>query len=86
MEGTIEWTEDPDFGYEVAASIPGVDDLEILQPRRLYERQGRMDEHEPWWPGSSGSGRSSSAPSPAWTSPWSSRSADQAPSRVEPHQ
>jgi phosphoenolpyruvate carboxykinase (ATP) len=23
-----------------------VDDIEILQPRRLYERQGRTDEHE----------------------------------------
>jgi phosphoenolpyruvate carboxykinase (ATP) len=30
----------------VAAAIPGVDDLEILQPRRLYARQGRTDEHE----------------------------------------
>ena len=46
VEGAIEWTEDPDFGYEVAAAIPGVDDLEILQPRRLYARQGRTDEHE----------------------------------------
>ena len=46
VEGTIEWTEDPDFGYEVAAAIPGVDDIEILQPRRLYARQGRTDEHE----------------------------------------
>ena len=46
VEGTIEWAEDPDFGYEVAAAIPGVDDIEILQPRRLYERQGRTDEHE----------------------------------------
>jgi phosphoenolpyruvate carboxykinase (ATP) len=46
VEGTIEWTEDPDFGYEVATAIPGVDDFEILQPRRLYERQGRADEYE----------------------------------------
>jgi phosphoenolpyruvate carboxykinase (ATP) len=46
VEGTIEWTEDPDFGYEVAAAIPGVDDVEILQPRRLYARQGRTGEHE----------------------------------------
>ena len=46
VEGTIEWTEDPDFGYEVAAAIPGVDDIEILQPRRLYRRQGRTDEHD----------------------------------------
>ena len=35
VEGTIEWTEEPDFGYEVAAAIPGVDGIEILQPRRL---------------------------------------------------
>ena len=46
VEGTIECTEDPDFGYEVAAAVPGVDDIEILQPRRLYQRQGRADEHE----------------------------------------
>jgi len=46
VEGTVEWTADPDFGYEVAAAIPGVDDFEILQPRRLYARQGRTGEHE----------------------------------------
>ena len=45
VSGTIEWTTDPDFGYEIAASVPGIDDIEILQPRRLYERQGRMDEY-----------------------------------------
>jgi phosphoenolpyruvate carboxykinase (ATP) len=44
-EGTIAWERDPDFGYEVASSLPGIEDIEILQPRRLYERQGRMDEH-----------------------------------------
>jgi phosphoenolpyruvate carboxykinase (ATP) len=44
-EGTIEWETDPDFGYEVAVSLPGLDDPEILQPRKLYERQGRMDEY-----------------------------------------
>jgi phosphoenolpyruvate carboxykinase (ATP) len=46
VEGTIEWTEDPDFGYEVATSIPGVDDIEILQPRLLYARQDRLAEHD----------------------------------------
>jgi phosphoenolpyruvate carboxykinase (ATP) len=46
VEGTIQWTEDPDFGYEVASSVPGVDDIEILQPRLLYARQGRGDEHD----------------------------------------
>ncbi len=46
VEGTIEWTVDPDFGYEVATSVPGVDDIEILQPRLLYEREGRTSEHD----------------------------------------
>jgi phosphoenolpyruvate carboxykinase (ATP) len=45
VEDTITWTSDPDFGYEIAESLPGVDDPEILRPRRLYERQGRMDEY-----------------------------------------
>jgi phosphoenolpyruvate carboxykinase (ATP) len=44
-EGTIEWERDPDFGYLVAASVPGIDEPEILQPRRLYEEQGRSDEY-----------------------------------------
>jgi phosphoenolpyruvate carboxykinase (ATP) len=46
-EGTIQWEADADFGYQVAASVPdlGDDDMEILQPRRLYRRQGRMDEY-----------------------------------------
>jgi phosphoenolpyruvate carboxykinase (ATP) len=44
-EGTVEWDLDPDFGYEVAASVPGIDDPELLQPTRLYERQGRSAEY-----------------------------------------
>src|SRR5437660_2765633 len=44
-EGTIEWERDPDFGYRVAARVPGIDDDEILQPRKLYERTGRADEY-----------------------------------------
>jgi phosphoenolpyruvate carboxykinase (ATP) len=44
-EGTIEWEADPDFGYLVAVSVPGIDDDEILQPRRLYDRTGRLDEY-----------------------------------------
>jgi phosphoenolpyruvate carboxykinase (ATP) len=46
VEGTISWTTDPDFGYEIAESVPGIGDIELLQPRRLYERQDRMDEYE----------------------------------------
>jgi phosphoenolpyruvate carboxykinase (ATP) len=42
-EGAITWEEDPDFGYLVASELPGIDDLELLQPRRLYQRQGRAD-------------------------------------------
>src|SRR5437762_4518713 len=44
-EGTIEWERDPDFGYLVAASVPGIDDVEVLQPRKLYERTDRADEY-----------------------------------------
>jgi phosphoenolpyruvate carboxykinase (ATP) len=44
-EGTIEWELDPDFGYLVAVAVPGIDDDEILQPRKLYERTGRLAEY-----------------------------------------
>src|SRR5437763_684087 len=42
-EGTIEWQIDPDFGYQVASRVPGIEesDLDILQPRRLSEADGR---------------------------------------------
>jgi len=44
-EGTIKWEQDPDFGYMIATEIPELDDVEIVQPRRLYERCNRMDEY-----------------------------------------
>jgi phosphoenolpyruvate carboxykinase (ATP) len=44
-ESTIKWTSDADFGYEVAEDVPGIDDPELLQPRRLYQREGRLDEY-----------------------------------------
>jgi phosphoenolpyruvate carboxykinase (ATP) len=46
VEETITWVTDPDFGYEIAASVPGIDDIEVLQPRRLYQRQGRLAEYD----------------------------------------
>jgi len=46
VEDTIGWVDDPDFGYEIAESVPGVDDPEVLQPRRLYARQGRTAEYD----------------------------------------
>ncbi|MGZ8599500.1 MAG: phosphoenolpyruvate carboxykinase [Actinomycetota bacterium] len=44
-EGTASWVEDDDFGYLIAEDVPGIDDAELLAPRRLYERQGRMAEY-----------------------------------------
>jgi phosphoenolpyruvate carboxykinase (ATP) len=46
-EGTIEWTDDLDFGYKVAAAVPGIEasEIDILQPRRLYEATGRAAEY-----------------------------------------
>jgi phosphoenolpyruvate carboxykinase (ATP) len=44
-EGTIKWEKDPDFAYLVATEVPGIDDQDYLQPKRLYERQGRLDEY-----------------------------------------
>ncbi len=44
-EGTIRWTKDPDFGYLVATDVPGIDDHDYLQPRRMYQRQGRLEEY-----------------------------------------
>jgi phosphoenolpyruvate carboxykinase (ATP) len=47
-EGTIEWTEDPDFGYQVAVAVPGIEDSDaaVLRPKDLYESLGRMDEYK----------------------------------------
>jgi len=47
-EETISWERDPDFGYEVATALPGLDDAELLQPRLLYEHTGRSGEYEGW--------------------------------------
>ncbi len=46
-EGTISWERDPDFGYRVAAAVPGIDEEEaaVLCPRELYLDQGRGDEY-----------------------------------------
>ncbi len=45
-EGTISWTKDEDFGYDVAVRVPGIDDIEILQPKRLYARTGRSSGYQ----------------------------------------
>jgi phosphoenolpyruvate carboxykinase (ATP) len=47
-EGTIQWEDDPDFGYQVATSVPGIDsaDAAVLRPRQLYESQGRGEDYD----------------------------------------
>src|SRR5207253_8474315 len=44
-EGTIQWQKDPDFGYLVATQVPSIDDPDYLQPKKMYERQGRLEEY-----------------------------------------
>jgi phosphoenolpyruvate carboxykinase (ATP) len=44
-DGSIEWTPDEDFGYDVATRIEGVPD-EIIQPKKLYAAQGRLAEYD----------------------------------------
>jgi phosphoenolpyruvate carboxykinase (ATP) len=46
-EGTISWEVDPDFHYLVASAVPGIDepDLDLLQPKKLYEATGRAEEY-----------------------------------------
>jgi phosphoenolpyruvate carboxykinase (ATP) len=44
-EGTIVFEEDPDFRYQVATSVPDIDDAELLRPVQLYEREGRSGEY-----------------------------------------
>jgi phosphoenolpyruvate carboxykinase (ATP) len=46
VSGEINWQEDPEFGYLVAADVPGVEDVELLRPSMLYSRQGRSSEYE----------------------------------------
>ena len=45
VNGTIEWVPDPDFGYDIAVDVPGVNDPELLRPKLLYERLGRSNEY-----------------------------------------
>ena len=44
LAGTVEWELDPDFGYRVAAEVPGIEasDRFLLIPRLLYARTERV--------------------------------------------
>lgn len=55
IRGQIKWKTDPDFGYDIVdvdapENAPLLEKVprEILEPRLLYEKQGRMDEYEAW--------------------------------------
>ncbi len=47
LGGTIEWEQDPDFGYRVATEVPGIEgrDRFLLVPRFLYARTERVYEY-----------------------------------------
>lgn len=52
LKGEVKWKRDPDFGYEIPdpdapenASLLEKVPAEILEPRRFYEKQGRMNEY-----------------------------------------
>jgi hypothetical protein len=47
VSGAVEWEPDPDFGYRVAAVVPGVEgrDRFLLIPRFLYARTERVYEY-----------------------------------------
>ena len=47
-EGTIQWEKDVDFGYEVAVTVPefSEEDTDLLQPKKMYEAQERIDEYK----------------------------------------
>ena len=47
VAGTVNWEQDPDFGYRVAADVPGIEGRErfLLIPRLLYARTERVYQH-----------------------------------------
>jgi phosphoenolpyruvate carboxykinase (ATP) len=47
LAGTVEWELDPDFGYRVAAEVPGIEgrDRFLLIPRFFYARTERAYEY-----------------------------------------
>jgi phosphoenolpyruvate carboxykinase (ATP) len=47
LAGTVEWELDPDFGYRVAAEVPGIEgrDRFLLIPRFIYTRTERIYEY-----------------------------------------
>ena len=52
LAGAVEWERDPDFGYRVAAEVPGIEgsDRFLLIPRFLYARtETRLTSTRRWF-------------------------------------
>jgi phosphoenolpyruvate carboxykinase (ATP) len=49
-DGGIEWVDDADFGYALAAHVPGIDgeDEDLLRPRARFAALGRLEEYDAW--------------------------------------
>ena len=49
-EGGGDWLEDGDFGYALAAHIPGIaaEDEDLLHPRDRFAALNRLDEYDAW--------------------------------------
>src|SRR5690606_3292537 len=57
LAGNIVWRRDPDFGYDIVdvehpanAALVELVPAEILEPRRFFDREGRIDEYCAWVP------------------------------------
>ena len=49
-DGGVEWSEDADLGYALAAHVPGIeaDDEDLLRPKQRFKALGGMDEYAEW--------------------------------------
>lgn len=47
-ENSIQWRQDPDFGYQIASQVPGLqgDDNALLRPTEYYNQTGRQEEYK----------------------------------------
>ena len=46
VSGSITWDTDPTYGTLVASAVPGIDDIELLQPLRALRAPGRDTEYQ----------------------------------------
>jgi phosphoenolpyruvate carboxykinase (ATP) len=51
VEGTISWTTDPDFGYEIAGSVPGSGTSNSSSLAGSMSGRTGWTSTRRWWPG-----------------------------------